>query len=167
MRLKYHYLSWHRKHIIYHVTRMKWNGERLSKHLLTQGPWAQHYTTAIINLFFFFRLSCQEKSKIAQCTVMNSALLILSVWGYFVSIMFSRAGGPREIGLISRGLFCSDILDKWIRAWSLLSLSIPSLIWSLYSSPASLSLSQLLLSNVRPLLNAYRFSSLVLMSSFY
>ncbi len=70
---------------------------------------------------------------------MNTSLLILSIWA--VLLAWCQAGRPRGIGLISRGLFCSDIQNKWIHAWLWLSLSIPSLIWSPYSSPGSLSLS--------------------------
>lgn len=73
---------------------------------------------------------------------MNISLLILSIC--CVLLAWRSAVRPRGIALILRGrggLFCSNMLNKWIHAWPLLSVSIPSLIWSPYSSPASLSLS--------------------------
>lgn len=49
----------------------------------------------------FFQSVLSGESKTAQCTVMNTSLLILSV--LLVLLAWCQAGRPRGIGLISRG----------------------------------------------------------------
>ena len=121
------------------------------------------YTLANINLLSL-RLSCQKQDSSMYSDEHHPADPI----NLGSLLAQCSAGWPRGIGLISGGLYCSDILNKWIHAWSSLSLSIPSLIWSPYSSPASFYLSvalvkrhafikcllfQLFSSHVIPLLN--------------